>query len=594
MFNLIYNLYNTIINFNINNYILNNILIYISVFQFTNCILLILFFIYLILRILNKKYSYTQKVNFFKRILNRAIIGFFLTFLIYLISKNAYCNNSINSFIANKFLDTKLKQDIAIISLLILGSYACYKIGSVWYTETMFQKTLYLKRKETYFNELNSNKILEKNYIDEKIKFEFDSLEYQRLLLKYNDYLLFINSNQKLYNEYLQDIQSYNNKLEINKPVKEIHEEILLNFNNFNTKRILELEDLSNTYKHIYIFNNIIRDINKGTTIIDDHRQNLEVVNRNLLHKEVLNREELIQRGLLNKDLISKDLLKDNLKLYNVVVNNMLTNKNEEIKEDLFLKNEYINLSKQINLVPNNSNELNLITFRDMSNISLIQEAIRLSKNRINNLNDTYISDRIKSTETLLTTINMKNKFSINLSNLNFLKNNILNNIVELDQSYHKLCSSVIELKNFTGMDTQFMILLKNHFNIIKYHNSLWIDFLKNLNQYTLYIKNIPSEVMPIFSEVYLEKLDKPIEPIEPIEPIYNLTFNEVTDIPIVDFSGSYLLGLKFASINFGYSVLYPTFLVLDFFLGVGNPIPKELFVQSIKYFIKFKMFFGK
>jgi hypothetical protein len=243
----------------------------------------------------------------------------------------------------------------------------------------------------------------------------------------------------------------------------------------------------------------------------------------------------------------------------------------------------------------NNSYTINLVSSNDIKDINseYTKEIMLLAKTRTNNINDLYIKDRILAVETLFSCVKTENKYCLNINELHYLKKNILDSFYNLTNSYKNLCKTSGDLVNFVGSDSEFKVLLTKNFKNTEYHNYCWRSLVTEIHAYTLFLKNIPSEVLFLPEVVISMEIVKPVSPVKPLFPEYKLTFKSLADIPSIDISGSYFRGLRFAFINFGYSALYPTFYLLDLFLGIGNPIPKELFYQSIKYFFKLKFFYG-
>lgn len=565
MFNLIFELYKKLSTFNFSTFFITKILFYLSVFQFINIMILFIIFISYILYFLYTKYR-VKTVLVLKSLFKKAIVGFFITLLICLISDQTYFNNLLNISICENILNTDLKKTIAITFIVFIGGVAIYKIGSLWYNQTILNSNSYKHKKQKFIDDINNNKILENKFLNE-------ITAYNNNFFKYKNDLILYNQNIKLKQEGEILLLEYNKKVSINKFIEDTHTEILIKFYNFNKIRNLFLEDSSNKYKHIYIFKNSLKDLKDNKTIDNP-----------------LNNLELMHRGLVNISNSKRMPITSNI-----------VKKINTLKEERAFQEDILSLLNKISLLELETHFNN--PFQKLVNISpedlqykLMQDVIHFSKSRINNINDSYIFDRIKSVETLLTFTKITNKFSIDFIKVNQLKTIVINKMNDVNESYMQLCKSSLALNNFVGSESEFDILLKKNYLQIDSHNLVWRSFLTSIDSYNIYFKSIKTEAL-ILPEISVTlNMKEPIEPIKPQEPIYNINFKLLEDIPKIDIdiTGSYLLGLKFATINLGYTVLYPTFFILNFFLGVGNPIPSELFYESLKYFYKLKMFYGK
>jgi hypothetical protein len=582
MLNLLFIAINGILNFNLNKFLLSYILPYITIFQLVNSFILFIYLLFLFINFINKKYSKTQKINFFKSLLKRMLMGFILTLLIYLLSKTIYCNNSINTYISTNILDTQLKKEIALLSLCIITSYGIYKVGSIYYSNVINQKDMYIKKKNELANIESSNKSISKNYEQSLKNYELDLINYENKLVEYKKTQLEFDNFPRLKNEYDKKLHVYNVNLEKNQILSEIHLKILKKIKSFESFRNPNLEKNSNIFKSLFITNNLIDDVKKD-----------DIIDGNIIHHK-------INRGLEEKKIFQSDIPYSQLK-------------NDSLKDDIIAlsnkvnSNEFINVpvlgeesmnNSFINIVSRPS--VSLISSEDLNDLGVLDDVTTLSKKSISNISDGYINSKFISCETVLMSANLKNKFSINITTVSNHSVAIEKEFNVVKKTYNQLCSNVNEILNFSGNKNSISYnnLISRNMDLITLHNTAWTKLIGSVSEYKKYVNSIKSGDL-ILPEVLISlnpaDLIKPIIPIKPLEPVYlKLEYKSLNDIPIIDFSESYFNGLKFACINLGYLTIYPTFFFLDLFLGVGNPIPKDLFYKSLAYWIKLKIFYGK
>ena len=267
MLNFLFIIINSILDFSLNKFLLNYILPYITVFQLFNSFLLFMYLLLLFINFINKKYSKTQKINFFKNLLKRMFIGFILTLLIYLLSKTVYCNNSINTYISTNILDTQLKRDVALISLCIITTYGIYKVGSIYYANVINQKNLYIRKKNELISIENSNKSILNNYAESVKNYELDLINYEKKVMEYKKSQLEFDNFPRLKNEYDKKLNIYNTNFEKNQILSKIHFDILNKIKSFEQIRNPNLEKNSNIFKSLFITNNLIEDVKKNDII---------------------------------------------------------------------------------------------------------------------------------------------------------------------------------------------------------------------------------------------------------------------------------------------------------------------------------------
>jgi hypothetical protein len=541
-----------------------------------------MYLLFLLINFINKKYSRIQKINFFKSLLKRMFIGFILTLLIYLLSKTVYCNNSINTYISTNILDTQLKRDVALLSLCIITTYGIYKVGSIYYSNVINQKNLHIKKKNEFISIENSNKSILNNHEQSIKSYELDLVNYEKKVIDYKKKVLEFDNFPRLKNEYDKKLNIYNVNLEKNQNLSNIHFEILNKIKSFELLRNPNLEKNSNIFKALFITNNLINDVKKND-IIDGtivHHQ----INRGLEEKKIF-REDLPYKY----KVLKIDPLKDHLIA--------LSNKAKANKAN---DADFINIPVIGEESRNNSSSLSLISSDDLTNLDILNEVTTLSKKSTSNVSDSYIDSKFLSCETVLMSANLKNKFSIDITTVSTHTLIIDKEFSNVKKTYNLLCSNTNEILNFSGNKNSigYNNLIRKNMDLISLHNTAWTKLISSISEYKKYVNSIPSGdlILPeIIVSIDPMCLIKPIKPVKPLEPIFlKLEYKSINEIPIIDFSESYLNGLKFAIINFGYLTIYPTFFFIDFFLGVGNPIPKDLFYKSLVYWLQLKIFYGR
>ena len=576
MLNFLFIIINSILDFSLNKFLLNYILPYITVFQLFNSFLLFMYLLLLFINFINKKYSKTQKINFFKNLLKRMFIGFILTLLIYLLSKTVYCNNSINTYISTNILDTQLKRDVALISLCIITTYGIYKVGSIYYANVINQKNLYIRKKNELISIENSNKSILNNYAESVKNYELDLINYEKKVMEYKKSQLEFDNFPRLKNEYDKKLNIYNTNFEKNQILSKIHFDILNKIKSFEQIRNPNLEKNSNIFKSLFITNNLIEDVKKN-----------DIIDGTIVHHQ-------ITRGLAEKKIFQQDL-PYKYKLLKI----------DPLKDDLIslsnkAKSNRANAADFINIPVINESSLSLISSDDLRNLDILNEVTTLAKKSTSNISDSYIDSKFLSCETVLMSANLKNKFSVDINTVSTHNLIIDKEFMNVKKTYNQLCSNTNEILNFSGNKNSidYKNLISRNMDLIGLHNTSWTKLISSVSEYRKYINSFKSGDL-IFPEIVVSIdpvcLIKPIKPLKPLEPIYlKLEYKSLNEIPIIDFSESYLNGLKFAAINFGYLTIYPTFFFIDFFFGVGNPIPKDLFYRSLAYWFQLKIFYGK